>query len=428
MSSTILLPGASRVVKLTPNNSLIPSPISSIDNLFDISLLSGAKFASWRSLATEAGKIGIVENEGKESLRFIDTNFNISTPAGSLWFLGKSEQNLPYYLQTGASLSKVNSASVFNDIDYIIASGLLELSGVNFSNRCSDLDGHLIDVAYNQAALIDKGVGFDGSTSVISFNEEQIPLEYASKFSVKLVMKQTVMGVMSAWAVQGTAFMIFCQDANTLSFTTDQLYYMATMNPTGVITSDTMFILDIVYDGTLVGNNNRLKIYIDGIQQSLSFVGDVPANYGDLTGFSFDIGLSGLTFAGVVDEIRMKIGICETEEEIIAHSKQWHNKATFWTPTIQPVITTIENLGAGRWQLTGSGFIPESSDPTCEINGVACTIESASDTIVTIEEGIGTPSNNKFITLTNSDSETVNYLTNYPFTNIFGNSPFKFGF
>jgi hypothetical protein len=47
-----------------------------------------------------------------------------------------------------------------------------------------------------------------------------------------------------------------------------------------------------VFDGTLSGNSNRLKLYKNGIQQSLSFSGTMPATTIDLSG-------SGTTHANI---------------------------------------------------------------------------------------------------------------------------------
>lgn len=43
----------------------------------------------------------------------------------------------------------------------------------------------------------------------------------------------------------------------------------------GTYASAKVFIM--VYDGTLSGNSNRLKIFVNGVQQTLSFAGTIPA-------------------------------------------------------------------------------------------------------------------------------------------------------
>ena len=49
---------------------------------------------------------------------------------------------------------------------------------------------------------------------------------------------------------------------------------------TGLVTSATWHQILVVYNGTLTGNANRLKIWIDGAAQTLTFTGTIPATLG----------------------------------------------------------------------------------------------------------------------------------------------------
>lgn len=62
----------------------------------------------------------------------------------------------------------------------------------------------------------------------------------------------------------------------------------------------------VVYDGTQTGNSNRLKIYRDGVLQTASFVGTIPATVGSAS-LTPRIGLShaGSYGAGRVDDLRL---------------------------------------------------------------------------------------------------------------------------
>lgn len=42
--------------------------------------------------------------------------------------------------------------------------------------------------------------------------------------------------------------------------------------------------IQVVFNGTLTGNSNRLKAYFDGVETALSFTGTIPANVGTPTG------------------------------------------------------------------------------------------------------------------------------------------------
>jgi len=62
-----------------------------------------------------------------------------------------------------------------------------------------------------------------------------------------------------------------------------------------------------IYDGSQSGNSNRLKVYIDGVAQVLSFVGTIPATSPADAG-TFDIGRylgSSYSSGGVFDDVRV---------------------------------------------------------------------------------------------------------------------------
>ncbi|MEX1112145.1 MAG: LamG domain-containing protein, partial [Candidatus Andersenbacteria bacterium] len=64
----------------------------------------------------------------------------------------------------------------------------------------------------------------------------------------------------------------------------------------------------VVYDGTQTGNENRLKVYKDGVQQTLDFEENtVPDRTPDLTDTSFEIGGSlGENYStGFIDDVRI---------------------------------------------------------------------------------------------------------------------------
>ena len=78
-----------------------------------------------------------------------------------------------------------------------------------------------------------------------------------------------------------------------------------------VITAGEWFHYAMVFDGTKPTNAERLKIYINGQQQSLTFVGTIPASTSDLTGIDFvisednTIASKGENWNGQMDEIRI---------------------------------------------------------------------------------------------------------------------------
>lgn len=72
----------------------------------------------------------------------------------------------------------------------------------------------------------------------------------------------------------------------------------------GVISTGTWTFVTAVFDGSLSGNSNRLKIYTNGNQQTLSFNGTIPATTS--SGGSTYIGRADTSyFNGAIDEVRI---------------------------------------------------------------------------------------------------------------------------
>lgn len=54
-------------------------------------------------------------------------------------------------------------------------------------------------------------------------------------------------------------------------------------------------LVSVVFDGSLTGNANRLKLYLNGVQQTLSFSGTVPTTTNSTTGTDFELNTYRLT-------------------------------------------------------------------------------------------------------------------------------------
>jgi hypothetical protein len=108
-----------------------------------------------------------------------------------------------------------------------------------------------------------------------------------------------------------------------------------------ILSIGTWYHIAIVYDGTLTGNANRLKIYVDGTQQTLlSFSGTIPATTGTFVN-PFYLGTDGFTtpnyYGGLMDEV----GIFNTAEPI----------ANLWDGSGSP--TNLVSLNPAAWYRMG---------------------------------------------------------------------------
>ncbi len=74
----------------------------------------------------------------------------------------------------------------------------------------------------------------------------------------------------------------------------------------GSVSADEMFYVAVVYDGTQADNASRMIIYLNGVQQTLSFVGTIPATMPNLAGAILFLGYTNVnTWNGKMDEVRL---------------------------------------------------------------------------------------------------------------------------
>lgn len=419
MTTIPLISGATHVLKLTPNNALIPSTISNIDNFIKGSLLSNAKFNNWKNIANSAYNIGVVDSgSNNEVARYIDPNFNMSIPEGSIWFLGNAEADRYYYLQTGASLNKNNSSSVFTTPNYLASHGFLNASG-NPTDRCGNNNGTSLNLSYEEAGEIDVGNGYpdthNGQVNLGAITD----LNSISNFTITMILKLSDFDGYWFNHLFYNGIFLDSDGVNVISPSVGDVNYAFT--PADEITLDEFFQVDIVFDGTLTDGDVdaqdllRYKIYINGTQITLTVAsGHCPSvtKSAGLGHFVYGEDLANTGMYGVIDEARINLRSF-SDDEITVHYNQWFDADNYWTVTVQPVITSVRRSGKSRYRLRGSGFKPTTINPTGNINGAAYTIISISDTEIEIQDESGDACGLKSITLTNSDNESDSITYNY---------------
>ena len=105
----------------------------------------------------------------------------------------------------------------------------------------------------------------------------------------------------------------------------------------------TWYHIAMIFDGTLTGDINRLKFYIDGMQKTLSFTGTIPSMTYDFapTPATWYLGTDGFTtpnyYGGLMDEV----GVFNTAEPI----------ANLWDGSGSP--TSLASLNPVAWYRMG---------------------------------------------------------------------------
>lgn len=216
---------------------------------------------------------------------------------------------------------------------------------------------------YNSGLVVSAGGGAPFSnTKSLSFDGVDDYVDCGNMSGLDAVQNFTI----SAWVnfdnVSGTKRMIGKRHnfVNFIAFNFSSNVLVAGVNSAGVTSSlglvaGTWYHIAMVFDGTLTGNANRLKIYVDGAQKTLSFTGTIPSVTYDfaLNPTTFYLGTDGFTtpnyFGGKMDEV----SIFNTSEPI----------ANLWDGSGTP--TDLTSLNPIAWWRMGDG----DTYPTITDNG-----------------------------------------------------------
>ena len=160
-----------------------------------------------------------------------------------------------------------------------------------------------------------EALDFDGSTGEINFGDID-DLNSTNSFTVSGWFKQDVLDV------RGGMFAKILNSSNMIRSRTwtDGFMYVYVYNG-GVsygrfdysqfVKAGEWFHFAMRYDGTASGNSNRLKVYVDGQEVSMSYVGTIPAVTANLSGIDFilaedvNVATKGENWSGGIDQFRI---------------------------------------------------------------------------------------------------------------------------
>lgn len=159
--------------------------------------------------------------------------------------------------------------------------------------------GTLMSTPTWTAGRINNALKFDGTDSVSLGNITQI--NNVPKLTLATWMKRNSAGAMVLVGKQTSN-----QDVAIEAWSDGKVYFQMSKGSDtyGTITlNDTAWHhVTMVFDGTLTGNANRLKVYVDGVQKTLTFKGTVPTATTTNT-TPFNIGRMGGDYSnGLVDD------------------------------------------------------------------------------------------------------------------------------
>lgn len=169
------------------------------------------------------------------------------------------------------------------------------------------------------SGVISNAASFASASSEFLNVTDNASISFSTSFSVSAWIRQDTTVALnrcffSKWNTStGTASEFICR---TLGSGSEIRVFIANASNDGganagdttdaSMVADTFYHLGVVYDGSLTGNSNRLKIYLNGTQKTLSFTGTIaaslPSTSADLW-FGAESTSAGRPLNGKLDEV-----------------------------------------------------------------------------------------------------------------------------
>lgn len=162
---------------------------------------------------------------------------------------------------------------------------------------------------------INNGVVLNGSTQYVTHGTG-VPIASVSKFSYSVWFRATSLSSYKVLCNEGAGTNTARStlglggggmgDSTALGATVANGSNTYGYTATGKISTATWYHVVMIYDGTQTGNANRLILYLNGSQETLTFVGTIPSTTYDTTADNFHVGtVSGSSFFwdGRIDEL-----------------------------------------------------------------------------------------------------------------------------
>lgn len=201
---------------------------------------------------------------------------------------------------------------------------------------------------------------FNGSTGYITVSGLQTAMAAATKASIECLIYRSASGTKSLLGFSANSTSRF-----GISWDTDNNLYVVSEDGGGaaygyVANAGTgWFHVVVIFDGALTGNANRLKLYVNKVQQSLTFAGvGVPATLASAVNLgNFLIGKFGTAFTSSgnrIGEVSIYNGVALTQAQIEANYDAAAAAVLPDAPTSLVAGTITATSVALSWNYTGT--------------------------------------------------------------------------
>lgn len=228
-----------------------------------------------------------------------------------------------------------------------------------------------MDINDQVSSKIGYGIDFDGSNDQIQFTDNNA-LDGISKLYISAWVKQSGQGtndlVVSKY-LGGSAVGWSFQTGGASSGDADDILFAdnAQVGHTNsnLLNTREFAKWDMVYDGSQTGNSNRLKIYFNGANISLTFPGTIGST---VSGGSNSMFISGSSdnifhFPGIIDEVRISTST-RTAQFAQTEFNNQNDPLSFYTYGVQEVPNKV-----GTSEKVRSGGTTNLSNPSVKVRG-----------------------------------------------------------
>jgi hypothetical protein len=241
-------------------------------------------------------------NDTSSYLKYVDT-FDKSTKTGILWFKLPATTASGGYavIQTGKTVNVANNKKVFTDLGVFLRSGFEEPSGT-ISDKSGGYTGSVVAGSFTYGAVgkIGSGIAYaSGAPAQISWGDVT-QLNSANKLVVSKWIKSSnvyafgkVPSASNRYAESGNLTLYYVEVCAGASVYGQVL-------GSSVLSSSAFNFVTVVYDGTQTGNSERLKLFVNGAQVIMTYVGTIPSATPNMAGSPFYVMFGA---SGTIDEV-----------------------------------------------------------------------------------------------------------------------------
>lgn len=188
---------------------------------------------------------------------------------------------------------------------------------------------------WNPHGKFNKALSFDGSNDDVNFGdlsytESASTLTWSFWVNPRTLATQKCLwckynnaATQRSWAIGTDAVDSSILRVTLPTITTEADGTTMAQTPTGTLVNGVWKHVSVVYDGTQIGNANRLKIYVNGVLQNLAYTGTIPASTlattsNAVAGESSD---GSRNYTGNLDEMKIYGGALTQSEVLVDYNR-----------------------------------------------------------------------------------------------------------